>query len=60
MLRVCFVVPPRNDNSFIVFTKGGDLKEEIAESGLTVQQYHLKKYFDEEFFETKQVIYVKA
>jgi 16S rRNA (guanine527-N7)-methyltransferase len=44
----------------ILYLKGGDLKQEIAESGLKVQQYHLKDYFDEEFFETKQVIYVKA
>jgi 16S rRNA (guanine527-N7)-methyltransferase len=44
----------------ILYLKGGDLEEEIAESGLTVQQFHLKNYFDEEFFETKQVIYVKA
>jgi 16S rRNA (guanine527-N7)-methyltransferase len=44
----------------ILYLKGGDLEEEIAESGLAVQQYHLKDYFDEEFFETKQVIYVKA
>ena len=46
--------------SGILYLKGGDLQEEIAESGLTVQQFHLKDYFDEEFFETKQVIYVKA
>ena len=44
----------------ILYLKGGDLEEEIAESGLTVQQFYLKDYFDEEFFETKQVIYVKA
>lgn len=44
----------------ILYLKGGDLEEEIAESGLAVQQFHLKNYFDEEFFETKQVIYVKA
>jgi 16S rRNA (guanine527-N7)-methyltransferase len=44
----------------ILYLKGGDLEEEIAESGLTVQQFHLKDYFGEEFFETKQVIYVKA
>ena len=44
----------------ILYLKGGDLQEEIAESGLTVQQFHLKDYFSEEFFETKQVIYVKA
>jgi 16S rRNA (guanine527-N7)-methyltransferase len=44
----------------ILYLKGGDLEQEIAESGLTVQQYHLKDYFEEEFFETKQVIYVKG
>ncbi|WP_461452948.1 16S rRNA (guanine(527)-N(7))-methyltransferase RsmG [Mucilaginibacter sp.] len=44
----------------ILYLKGGDLNEEIAESGLAVQQYHLKNYFEEQFFETKQVIYVKA
>lgn len=44
----------------ILYLKGGDLEQEIAESGLTVQQYHLKDYFEEEFFETKQVVYVKS
>ncbi|MDR3696202.1 16S rRNA (guanine(527)-N(7))-methyltransferase RsmG [Mucilaginibacter sp.] len=44
----------------ILYLKGGDLEQEIAESGLAVQQYYLKDYFDEEFFETKQVIYVKG
>jgi len=44
----------------ILYLKGGDLEQEIAESGLTVQQYHLKNYFEEEFFETKQVVYVQA
>ncbi|MCQ6958008.1 16S rRNA (guanine(527)-N(7))-methyltransferase RsmG [Mucilaginibacter aquariorum] len=43
----------------ILYLKGGDLTQEIADAGLTVQQYHLKDYFEEEFFETKQVIYVK-
>lgn len=44
----------------ILYLKGGDLIQEIAESGLTVQQYQLKDYFDEEFFETKQVVYIKG
>jgi len=44
----------------ILYLKGGDLTEEIAESGLTVQQFHLKNIFKEEFFETKQVIYIKG
>jgi 16S rRNA (guanine527-N7)-methyltransferase len=42
----------------ILYLKGGDLAEEIAESGLKVQQYYLKDYFEEEFFETKQVVYI--
>jgi 16S rRNA (guanine527-N7)-methyltransferase len=44
----------------ILYLKGGDLQQEIAESGLAVQQYYLKDYFEEEFFETKQVVYVKG
>lgn len=44
----------------ILYLKGGDLKQEIAESGLAVQQFHLNQIFDEEFFDTKQVIYVKG
>jgi len=44
----------------ILYLKGGDLTEEIAESGLKVQQFHLKEYFVEEFFETKQVVYIKG
>ena len=43
----------------ILYLKGGDLQQEIAESGLTVQQFHLKDYFGEEFFDTKKVIYIK-
>jgi 16S rRNA (guanine527-N7)-methyltransferase len=42
----------------ILYLKGGDLEQEIAESGLVVQQFYLKDYFDEQFFETKQVIYI--
>jgi 16S rRNA (guanine527-N7)-methyltransferase len=44
----------------ILYLKGGDLQQEIAESKLAVRQFYLKDYFSEEFFETKQVIYVKA
>jgi 16S rRNA (guanine527-N7)-methyltransferase len=44
----------------ILYLKGGDLEQEIAESGLAVQQYFLKDYFEEDFFETKQVVFVKV
>jgi 16S rRNA (guanine527-N7)-methyltransferase len=43
----------------ILYLKGGDLGQEIAESGLSVKQFFLKDYFGEEFFETKQVIYTR-
>jgi 16S rRNA (guanine527-N7)-methyltransferase len=43
----------------ILYLKGGDLEQEIAAAGLTVRQYSLKDYFEEEFFETKKVVYVK-
>ena len=43
----------------ILYLKGGDLQQEIAESGLSVKQFYLKDYFQEEFFETKQVIYTR-
>ncbi len=41
----------------ILYLKGGDLTQEIAESGLKVQQFALSTFFAEEFFETKKVIY---
>lgn len=44
----------------ILYLKGGDLTQEIKYSNLAVKQYYLKGYFTEEFFETKQVIYVKG
>jgi len=46
--------------SGILYLKGGDLEQEIKESGLKVQQFYLKDHFSEEFFETKQVVYVKG
>jgi len=44
----------------ILYLKGGDLEKEITESGLKVTQCYLKDHFSGEFFETKQVIYVKG
>ncbi|MFT2010618.1 16S rRNA (guanine(527)-N(7))-methyltransferase RsmG [Pontibacter sp. 13R65] len=42
----------------LYYLKGGDLAEEIAESGLITEVYDLKDYFNEDFFETKKVVYV--
>ena len=44
----------------ILYLKGGDLAEEIKESGLAVKQFYLKNHFEEDFFETKQVVYIKV
>lgn len=44
----------------ILYLKGGDLQEELAEAGLPVTQYYLRDYFEEEFFDTKQVIYIPS
>ena len=42
----------------ILYLKGGDLAEEIAESKLKAELYPLSAYFKEDFFETKYVVYI--
>jgi 16S rRNA (guanine527-N7)-methyltransferase len=42
----------------ILYLKGGDLDEEIKESKLKVELYPLSAYFEEDFFETKFVVYI--
>ena len=42
----------------ILYLKGGDLTEEIKESKLKAELYPLSAYFEEEFFETKFVVYI--
>jgi 16S rRNA (guanine527-N7)-methyltransferase len=42
----------------LYYLKGGDLQEELEESGLIARVYDLKDHFSEEFFETKKVVYV--
>jgi len=42
----------------ILYLKGGDLAEEIRESKLKAELYPLSAYFEEDFFETKYVVYV--
>ena len=45
----------------VLYLKGGDLEQEFKESGLKdIQQLPINKYFGEEFFETKYVIYFPA
>lgn len=40
----------------VLYLKGGDLGEELA--GIKCEIFNLKNYFDEEFFETKKVVYL--
>jgi 16S rRNA (guanine527-N7)-methyltransferase len=42
----------------ILYLKGGELSEEIKESGLKAELYPLSAYFEEDFFETKYVVYI--
>jgi len=45
----------------VLYLKGGDLNEEILQSGLkNVTRYPINDYFTEEFFDTKFVIYFSA
>lgn len=41
----------------ILYLKGGDLSEELAATRMKWQEYNISDYFDEEFFETKKVVY---
>ena len=40
----------------VLYLKGGDLAEELA--GLRCEIFNLKNYFEEEFFDTKKVVYL--
>ncbi len=41
----------------ILYLKGGDLAEELARTGKRWDLYDIRTFFDEEFFETKKVVY---
>jgi len=42
----------------ILYLKGGDLEEEMNELKRPYQLFELTEFFEEEFFETKKVVYV--
>lgn len=42
----------------ILYLKGGDLNDELKESRLRAEVYALSDFFEEDFFETKQVVYI--
>ncbi len=41
----------------ILYLKGGDLAEELAATGRRWTLFNIPQYFEEEFFETKKVVY---
>jgi len=51
-----------NKNEFkngILYLKGGDLKKEMAPVKKAIQYFDIKKFYSEEFFETKKVVYIR-
>ncbi|MDF7810108.1 16S rRNA (guanine(527)-N(7))-methyltransferase RsmG [Hymenobacter sp. YC55] len=50
--------PSGNATNGLYYLKGGDLTEEIEESGLKAKIHDLKDFYEEEFFETKKVVFV--
>ena len=44
-------------NGFLLL-KGGDLADEIRDSGKKAEVVEISRYFDEPFFETKKIVYV--
>ena len=43
----------------ILYLKGGDLTEELAATKIQWTEYPISEFFDEEFFETKKVVYTR-
>ncbi|MDQ3073646.1 MAG: 16S rRNA (guanine(527)-N(7))-methyltransferase RsmG [Bacteroidota bacterium] len=43
----------------ILYLKGGDLEEELSPFGKRAQIYPISSFFEEEFFETKSVVYLE-
>jgi 16S rRNA (guanine527-N7)-methyltransferase len=41
----------------ILYLKGGDLTEELKANRRKWERYYISELFDDEFFETKQVVY---
>lgn len=43
----------------ILYLKGGDLSEELAATRMKWREYNISEFFEEEFFETKKVVYTQ-
>lgn len=44
----------------ILYLKGGDLTEELRASRREWERHYISEFFEEEFFETKQVVYSRS
>lgn len=44
----------------ILYLKGGNLAEELKDARLQAEIYSLSDYFDEDFFQTKQIVYISV
>jgi 16S rRNA (guanine527-N7)-methyltransferase len=44
----------------ILYLKGGDIEEEMKEYGKKYRVFELSNFFEEEFFTTKKLVYVKV
>jgi 16S rRNA (guanine527-N7)-methyltransferase len=42
----------------IIYLKGGDLTEELAHFAEKVKTYDISNFFDNQFFETKKIVYL--
>ncbi|MFW6018952.1 MAG: 16S rRNA (guanine(527)-N(7))-methyltransferase RsmG [Bacteroidales bacterium] len=54
-------ISKKNQNTFpngIIYLKGGEVSEELRETNYKARIYHLKDYFDDNFFDTKKLIYL--
>lgn len=43
----------------IIALKGGDIKEELAPFGKRVKRWRISSFFEEEYFDSKQVVFVQ-
>lgn len=43
-----------------ILLKGGDLTQEIEQSGKTADVFDISNWFEDEFFETKKIVYITA
>ncbi len=49
----------KDNEAALICLKGGELAEEISESGYRPHVYHLKDYFQEDFYKTKKLLLIK-